>query len=387
MRAFTVACLFGVVCAALALALSGPTGPEWEQLEQAALADRQRLIQRGGCPPSPTGNATGVAWSLYAEAAQRAAGLKTPAALCALVDGAADADRALAAAQAAALAPALQLLRQGARCAVEADQAAGVAPGGPPLEILALADLAVALQGAIRTQLDQGAWDEAAALACDGIAAGIDLQRLGSLIEATVGSLFVQRALAELDEPRLATCSDSARSLLLTMLERLGPLDLLDEDLHRREIMSGVLWQREPGSLGDHELQLRLRAWRNGFSPQRQARAWLHRQNRLLLPPTAVARGWSARRAQILQQAELGEPDPSLVSHQGQPDEPEAFRRQGLLRIHQTQVLLAFLQRKPLPELDDPLGDGRLQVEIDGDTLTVRSATEGFVRRVVRKAV
>jgi hypothetical protein len=36
---------------------------------------------------------------------------------------------------------------------------------------------------------------------------------------------------------------------------------------------------------------------------------------------------------------------------------------------------------------DHELGCDLLAVEIDGVTLTVRSATQGFVRRVVRKTV
>jgi hypothetical protein len=178
----------------------------------------------------------------------------------------------------------------------------------------------------------------------------------------------------------------TALEAVLACVTRVDGRDLLGHDLQRRDVALSMLdLDAEPAAAaGIVDPYLRLRAWRFGFSPRRQAQDEVLRLHDLLVPRDRVAATWSARKEQVERQSAAVRATSSSWAGGLHLVELEHTRREAVLRVRQVRLLASFLLDRPLPALADPLGDGALRVAIDGDAIEVDSATAGFMWRVVR---
>lgn len=122
----------------------------------------------------------------------------------------------------------------------------------------------------------------------------------------------------------------------------------------------------------------RLGAWRTGFDPRRRAFDALCRLRDGLSALADVDVAWPARTAQW--DAFLAPADDAVSAWCTSTWRDVELRwRRDLAGLRLVRLALAFRFGEALPELADPFADAPLQVRIDGDVATFRSAAEGEV--------
>ena len=245
---------------------------------------------------------------------------------------------------------------------------------------------AVALRALVQLAIDDalergdgeaavGSWLDEARLVCDGFEA-LPGQDLGSLWDR-----WTPAALAGLDA--------TALRLLATGLERLDAQWPLHDDVAEPLAVSAAYWL-DGGRSPAVDLDDRLRAWRRGFDVRAEALATCEMLLATLPAMTPPAKDWPARELQW--RAFLDGPIERSAGealwwmlYLAQNDEPKRFA--GLARLRLLRLAVAFTLGDELPALADPFAAAPLQVEIDGDESTFRSASSDpvLIQRAVRR--
>jgi hypothetical protein len=120
-------------------------------------------------------------------------------------------------------------------------------------------------------------------------------------------------------------------------------------------------------------MRRRLAAWRSGFDPKRDALDALWRLHDGLPALATADVAWPARAAQwesFLAQV----PDEHQTWFAAQWRDCELRLRRDLASLRLVRLALAFRFGEALPALADPFADAPLQVHVDGDVATFRSA-------------
>jgi len=293
-------------------------------------------------------------------------------------------------AQLAALAPALQALQQAARRRGARPSDAGPAVPMPDLvEMLRLVD-ALVITAADRFATDAGA---AAELLLDGLRTGVDLMNGTVLLETLVGRTIVERCLAAFADGLLQALDAEG---LLRLEAALATVDAALPP-HRDHLpqlcleMVARLRANEPLSSLPRGRGRSLRAWRYGFDECEWARAEVTEIVAIVaqferMAPAAGAR-WSEVEGALEQLHREAGPVVANLHLGGRFDLVEAERgHRGIAaRVRLLRMAVAFQQRREVPALRDPLGDGDLAVAVHGDEATFTSAEPSLLRTTRRR--
>lgn len=393
MSKWSVVAIAGLVIAAMTFASFSDDAPEWGAVENW-LAERQGEWRTDGAPVVAEWPKEGCSRHDYRRAAELAARLPDVGddrvTLLASEPEAPDGAR-LTPAQIQELAPIVAAIRAGAGRIQDVDRQRprlGIDAATAVLDVLALqrAYGAVRLTARELARTDRAA---AAALLLDGITAALDTATAGIGVERLIGQQgvlwlceeFTDAMLAELDRSRLEKLDRALQDLIA--VHPIGD-GFLEREIAHRAACTGDDQRFDPAALG---LGRRWVAWRHGFSMRSYARSAIVEQLELLersrrRAPIATATWTERRHALDTLKDEL-----RAAAHTGfmlpdAADIEESCRRAGVaLRL--LRLAVVFHLGEPLPQLRDLLGDGMLQVEIDGDRARFASA-DGMERAVTR---
>lgn len=280
--------------------------------------------------------------------------------------------------------PALELLVAGAHAAevgFELPRADDDSVRGRSQDLLTYRDLINLQVGHAVRELSAGREVGAVEATLDALTVGVDLLRSPLLVDQMIGCALLEIAgAAAWTDERLRALSPAALSRLQ---DGLAAADALLEP--GIDLRGEVVWMAE--SLAAAGGGFSWAAWTHAFAGHWLAADAVLRfaeaATRLRLPSA----NWSARRA-VLERISTAFSSGNSIATMAMPNllaaEPNqrgAIAGLRLLRLH-----VAHRLAEPLPDLADPLGDGELEVDVDGETVVFRSAGERAGKRIERRA-
>lgn len=363
--------------------------PEWERARRW-LDERRQAWRQDGCPVVQGWPSEGCSRADYRAAASAAAAL--PEDLQRHIEFAIDSDwQYEGRSRHDELGHVVAAIRRGAGRFGDVDSAEPRL-GQQAIHVMVDVQAMLVAFGALRLTARHTAQEDpqaAAEVLVDGLAAAVDLASAGIGVERIVGQKVALDVIGDFDDDLLGAIGREPLQRLGRALEDVGSALSVSDDFLERELAHKIVYLLEDRDLRADDLGVhRMWTWRHGFSLRSYAIAQVCDQLELVRASRHAAdprtSTWPKREATLRQLgAELARLPRDYLS---MPDTTEIERtsRRASAALGQLRLAVAFHLRDPLPELPDPLGEGPIRVEIDGDAASFRSADAEIARDAVR---
>ncbi len=292
----------------------------------------------------------------------------------------------------ATLAPAAEALRVAAH--QQGTDGGGVTPAAWPTSdgLFELLGLHAALLLQARDQTRNG--DLVGAFDCllDGLACGVDLTTFETPLVQSIGAFVVQKIVLAFEEALLQQADIALLARLADALAKADAALTVESRMPAQAAVHVVSMLREKPVVDAQDLGMAtpLCAWRHGFSVRRSGMARAEQLTALVQRferESTPSETWPSRRLRLLAVvAEDRANNSDLFSpFLERAVELEEQRREASAHLRLLRLAVAFHRRAPLPDLQDPLGEGALTVTTAGDSATFASVGHGIERVLHRR--